>query len=328
MSANRHEKSLHFTAGPDEEGRRLDRVLADLYPDTPRARFKDWIEGGRATVGGQKRKPGYKIRSGDEVRLDLPDPEKIAIEPEDIPLAVLFEDPDLIVIDKQAGLTVHPAPHQPSGTLVNALMGMGVELSGYNRDRFRPGIVHRLDRGTSGVMVVAKTSFSHAALSRQFQRRTVTKEYRALALGGPEFEEGEIDFPVGRDRRNPLKMAVRQDIGRHAFSRYRVLERFPGACHLAVEIGTGRTHQIRVHLSALGHPVVADPLYGGGPAEWPASRLLREIGDEPEPAVLARPALHSFRLTFNHPVLGERMVFTAPLHRDMETALKILKRGI
>jgi 23S rRNA pseudouridine1911/1915/1917 synthase len=315
-----------FIAGPAEAGRRLDRVLADRYPDTPRARFKDWIESGEVRVDGAGRKPAYRIREGEEIRLSLPPPEEIRIPPEPIPLRVIAEDDQILVIDKQAGLTVHPAPHQPTGTLVNALLHRGVPLSDFNQDRFRPGIVHRLDRGTSGVMVVAKTRKAHKSLGAQFERRTVRKEYRAVVLGAPEHEEGEIDLPLGKDRRVQGKMAVRQDVGRTALTRFRVLERFPRFAYLACFPATGRTHQIRVHLSALGHPVAADAVYRGGPPDVTESFLRGEAPDEGEKPVIARPALHAFRIEFDHPATGARERHEAPLHPDMTRLLEIVRR--
>lgn len=311
-----------------EAGRRLDRVLADRFPDIPRSRFKDWIEAGKVVVDDLPRRPGYRLRGDEEVRLDLPPPEAVDIPGEPIPVGVLFEDEHLLVVDKQAGLTVHPSAHQPTGTLVNALIHRGTALSNYHEDRFRPGIVHRLDRGTSGVLVVAKTRRAHADLAGQFECRTVDKEYRAIARGSPEHEEGEIDLPIGKDRRVQGRMAVRQDAGREALTRYRVLERLRGFSYLAVYLGTGRTHQIRVHLGAIGHPLLCDPLYGGGPAETFASTLAGESRGEDEPPVLARPALHAFRLSLDHPVSGERLIFTAPLHEDFRNALDALKVSI
>jgi 23S rRNA pseudouridine1911/1915/1917 synthase len=308
-----------------EEGKRLDRVLADHFPDEPRVRFRDWIEEGRVRVGGEARKPAYRVRRGDAVTVNLPALREIEIPAESIPVPVLYEDECLLVVDKPAGLTTHPAPHQPTGTLVNALMGRGTELSDWHGDRFRPGIVHRLDRGTSGVLVVAKSRIAHAALAEQFEHRTLDKEYRAVALGRPEAEEGEIDLPIGRDRHTPLRMAVRQDVGREARTRYRVLERFPRHAYFALYLDTGRTHQIRVHLSALGHPVLADSTYRGGPPEVTASALAGEAPREGERPILARPALHAFRLSFDHPATGERMTFTAPLPEDFEAVLRCLR---
>jgi 23S rRNA pseudouridine1911/1915/1917 synthase len=249
----------------------------------------------------------------------------VTIEPEPIPIRVLHEDAHLLVIDKQAGLIVHPAPHQPGGTLVNALLHRGMPLSDLNGDRFRPGIVHRLDRGTSGVMVVAKSRSAHASLAGQFEQRTIRKEYRAVVIGAPEHEEGDVDLPVGRDRRVQGKMAVRQDVGKHAFTRFRVLERLRRHAHLALFPSTGRTHQIRVHLQALGHPIVADAVYHGGPPDVLASLLRGEPPAEGETPVIARPALHAFRLEFDHPASGKRLAFQAPLPEDIDGLLEILR---
>lgn len=316
--------SFSFTASEADEGRRLDRILADLFPDFPRARFHDWIDAGQVTVSGERKKQSYRLRPGDQVRLSLPPEDEIDIKAEDIPLELLYDDEDIVVVNKPAGLTVHPAPHMPHGTLVNALMGLGLSLSDYHEDRFRPGIVHRLDRGTSGVIVVAKNRPAHHALSKQFERRTVDKEYRAVVNGCPDHEEGFVELPLGRSRANPLKMAVREDLGRPASTRFRVLERYPGFSYLSVEIFTGRTHQIRVHLAHERHPLVGDPLYGGGPGSVTRSFLAREEPREGEQPLVARPALHSFRLTIDHPVLHERMCFSAPIPQDMARLLEAL----
>jgi 23S rRNA pseudouridine1911/1915/1917 synthase len=247
------------------------------------------------------------------------------IPPEPIPVPVLYEDEDLLMVNKPAGLTVHPAPHQPTGTLVNALLARGTPLSDYHGDRFRPGIVHRLDRGTSGVLIVAKTRSAHAALAAQFEERTLDKEYRAVALGNPDAEEGEIDLPIGKDHRIPMRMAVRQDIGREARTRFRVLERFRRHSYLALYLDTGRTHQIRVHLSALGHPVLADNVYRGGPPEIFAWSLRGEAPQDGEIPILSRPALHAFRISFDHPRTGERVTFSAPIPPDIEEVLRVLR---
>ncbi|MHC4600105.1 MAG: RluA family pseudouridine synthase [Planctomycetota bacterium] len=324
MSAGNQDEFTH-AVGPEEAGRRLDQALAALYPETPRERFKAWIREGEVRVDGALKKPSHRLREGEVLRLSLPPPEEVRIEPEPIPLSVLFEDEHIIVVDKPAGLTVHPAAHQPAGTLVNALLHRGTRLSDYHGDRFRPGIVHRLDRGTSGVLVVAKTRKAHASIAAQFEGRTVDKEYRALVVGSPDHEEGEIDLPIGKDRRAPAKMAVRQDNGRPALTRFRVLERFPRHAHLALRILTGRTHQIRVHLSTLGCPVAADALYGGGPPEITPSALTNEDPLEDEKPLIARPALHAFRLTLEHPATGERRGFKAPVPADMEAALRVLR---
>ncbi|MHC5037423.1 MAG: RluA family pseudouridine synthase [Planctomycetota bacterium] len=314
-----------INTGPADEGKRLDRFLADRFPDTPRSHFKTWIEEGRVHVHGASKKPGYRLREGDVIRLTLPPQEEVPIRPEPIPLQVLYEDDALLVVDKPAGLTVHPAPHQPSGTLVNALMARGIPLSDYHGDRFRPGIVHRLDRGTSGVLVVAKNRSTHTALAAQFEQRRVDKEYRAVILGAPDHDEGEIDLPIGRDRRSPVKMAVRQDTGREALTRFRVLERFGRFSHVAAYPASGRTHQIRVHLSAIGHPILSDAAYHGGPPETLPSAITGEPAAEEETPVIARPALHAFRLTFEHPTFGERRTFTAPLPEDLEALLALLR---
>ncbi|MHC4777461.1 MAG: RluA family pseudouridine synthase [Planctomycetota bacterium] len=313
--------------GQEEAGRRIDRFLTDLFPETPRSRFKEWIENGEVLVDGLARKPSYRLRAGEVIRFTLPEPEEVRIEPEPIDVTVLHEDDQIMVVDKPAGLTVHPAPHQPSGTLVNALLHRGMALSDLHEDPFRPGIVHRLDRGTSGVLVVAKNRKAHASLASQFESRTVKKEYRAAVVGFPEHEEGEIDMPIGKDRKIRGKMAVRQDVGRRALTRFRVMERFVKHALLAVRIETGRTHQIRVHLSAIGLPVAADALYGGGPPDLLASALAGEPPGPDERPIIARPALHARRLTVVHPSTGEAHTFSAPLPEDFRKLLETLRAG-
>jgi 23S rRNA pseudouridine1911/1915/1917 synthase len=240
-------------------------------------------------------------------------------QPEDIPIAVVYEDARLLVVNKPAGLVVHPGAGTSRGTLVNALLRHVRDLSGVG-GVLRPGIVHRLDRGTSGLLVVAKDDETHRALVRQFAGRTVEKEYLALVLGVPARLSGEVDAPIGRDPVHRQKMSVRAPRGREARTSWRVDERFDGAALLRVRIHTGRTHQIRVHLASIGHPVAGDAVYGG--TRTPSSR--RAAARE---ALLSleRPALHAARLSFAHPASGERLACEAPLPRDIEAVLERLR---
>ncbi len=248
--------------------------------------------------------------------MEIEIPEPVAAEPaaEAIPLEIVFEDEHLLVLDKPAGLVVHPGAGRASGTLVNALLHRVKDLSGVG-GVLRPGIVHRLDRGTSGLLVVAKDDASHRALAAQFASRAVEKEYLALVLGVPAPRQGEIDKPIGRHPVQRKRMAVRSG-GREARSSYRVLEAFDGAALLRVTIHTGRTHQIRVHLAAIGHPVAGDAIYGGGRRPPAAAAAL---------ALLDRPALHAARLAVDHPADGRRLRFESPLPPDIEGVVGLLR---
>lgn len=250
--------------------------------------------------------------------LSVPAPVAAAPEAEDIPLSVLHEDASLIVIDKPAGLVVHPGAGSASGTLVNALLHRVRDLSGVG-GVLRPGIVHRLDRGTSGLMVVAKDDQAHRALAVQFAGRTVEKEYLAVVLGVPERQQGTIEAAIGRDPVHRQRMSVRAPRGRAARSTWQTVERFAGAALLRVHIHTGRTHQIRVHLASIGHPIAGDVTYGGGrgnQAKEPLRSALR---------ALHRPALHAACLAFDHPATGERLRFESPLPADLEELLAALR---
>jgi 23S rRNA pseudouridine1911/1915/1917 synthase len=247
--------------------------------------------------------------------VEVPDPIPAEPLPEPIPLAVLYEDARLLVLDKPAGIVVHPGAGAPSGTLVNALLHHVKDLSGVG-GVLRPGIVHRLDRGTSGVLLVAKDDAAHRHLARQFAGRSVEKDYLALVLGVPEPRQGVIDRPIGRHPVERQRMAVRAG-GREARSSFRVVEAFDGASLLEVRIHTGRTHQVRVHLASLGHPVAGDATYGGRrAAPGAAGRAL---------AALRRPALHAARLAFDHPDEGRRLAFASPLPQDIQDVLHALR---
>ncbi len=311
-----------LTVTDDAAGSRLDAWLAREIADLGRNRAKNLVLGGRVAIGGRTIvEPKRPVKPGERVLVDLPAPEPAAPAGEAIPLAVVYEDDDLIVVDKPAGMVVHPAPGARSGTLVNALIAhCGASLSGIGGVT-RPGIVHRLDKDTSGLMVVAKSDRAHRGLAAQFADHGRTgpleRAYRALVWGAPERAEGTIDLALGRSARNREKVEVKRSGGRRALTRYRVVERFaegPLAALIECRLETGRTHQIRVHLAAIGHPVIGDRTYGAGFATK-AARL-------PEPArslarAFPRQALHAFLLGFAHPVTGETMRFESPLPHDM-----------
>jgi 23S rRNA pseudouridine1911/1915/1917 synthase len=300
-------------------GSRLDRYLAEKLPDLSRARLQALIAEGHVRLEGREVRASLRVREGDRLTVAVPELVPALPAPEDIPLTVVHEDDHLVVVDKPAGLVVHPGAGTPSGTLVNALLRHVRGLSGVG-GVVRPGIVHRLDKGTSGLLVVAKDDATHAALSRQFAGRAVEKEYRALVIGVPARREGTITAPIGRDPVHRKKMSVRATRGRPARTSYRVVEAFDGAALLAVRIETGRTHQIRVHLASQGHPVAGDPVYGG--TRRPPSR---SAGAREALASLRRPALHAARLAFVHPATGERVSFESPLPADFGRVLAALR---
>jgi len=284
-----------------EAGARLDLAVAALC-GVPRAQARRWIDEGRVRVNGAAGRASQRVRAGDSVETEPPEPAPSELEPEPIPLRVLYEDADLIVIDKPAGLVVHPAPGHAGGTLVNALLHHCRDLAGIGGVR-RPGIVHRLDKGTSGVLVVAKHDAAHASLARQFKDHSIERVYRAIVRGVPRADEGRADAAIGRHPTDRKRMSVRTARGREARTVWRVARRFPasGCAELEVRPETGRTHQIRVHLAASGLPILGDPVYGrGAPA-----------------CGLERPALHAAVLGFTHPTSGARLRFEAPLPEDL-----------
>jgi 23S rRNA pseudouridine1911/1915/1917 synthase len=293
-----------------DAGSRLDRFLQARAPDLSRTRLQALIAAGAVLVDGGRAKASLRLRPGARVTVSLPPPEPLALTPEPIPLAVVYEDADVLVVDKPAGLVVHPGAGHRTGTLVHALLAhCGPALSGIGGAR-RPGIVHRLDRGTSGLLAVAKTDAAHQALARQLKARTVERRYLALVHGRPTPAEGQVDLPIGRHPRDRLRMAIRPaGEGRAASTHYRVLERFERPSALAlleVTLGTGRTHQIRVHLAHLGTPVVGDRTYGRGRTAPPGPELSARV------AALGGQALHAAVLGFTHPTTGARLRFEAP----------------
>jgi 23S rRNA pseudouridine1911/1915/1917 synthase len=299
-------ETLAFQVSTEASGQRLDAYLASHINDWSRARLQRLIEDGDVLVNGRALKPSYKLRSGDEIEVELTATAPTLFAPEDIPLDIVYEDDDLVVVNKPAGLVVHPAVGTPTGTLANALSFHFQQLS-RNAGAMRPGIVHRLDRDTSGLIMVAKTEAAHENLADQFRARAVFKSYVALVHGHVHEESGTIEQPIARDPRNRTRMAVVRG-GRPALSLYRVRRRFERFTLLDVEIKTGRTHQIRVHLQWLKHPVVRDPLYGDGRDNTVSDARLRA-----RIAALKRQFLHAEQLGFHHPRTNKRLRFTAPL---------------
>ena len=300
-------RTLELTA--DRGGERLDTFIARRCPELSRSHARRLIDESLVSVDGRQAKPSERVTAGLVINVTIPPPETIDLEPEAIPLTIIYQDGDIIVLDKPAGLTVHPAPGHPSGTLVNALLAACPDLRGI-AGTLRPGIVHRLDKDTSGLMVVAKNDRAQRALQRQLKDRDVRKTYLALVRGVPAPREGTIAAPIGRHPKNRKKMAVVAD-GREATTRYRVREEIAGGQYslLEVEPVTGRTHQIRVHLAAVGHPVVGDATYG-----------------RPSAAV-GRQFLHAHKLAFAMPLGGRTVEFESPLPADLREALSQLRAG-
>jgi 23S rRNA pseudouridine1911/1915/1917 synthase len=322
ISTQRPSEKLVVAA--EEAGERLDRVLAHRVTELSRSRHKALILAGRVAIDGVTiRDPGHRVNAGATIAIDLPPAEDAAIAPESIPLNVVFEDVDLIVIDKPAGLVVHPAAGNWTGTLANALVAhCGASLSGVGGVK-RPGIVHRLDKDTSGLMVVAKTDRAHHALARQFAEhgrgKALRRGYLAFVWGAPERPRGTIDKPIGRHPRVREKMAVRAG-GRAAVTHWEVLERYlgrdgaPVASLIACRLETGRTHQIRVHLASIGHPLLGDEVYGGG-FKTKANQLAAEAKSALE--ALGRQALHAYLLVVEHPSQGTNLEFRSELPDDL-----------
>jgi len=310
-------------------GRRLDVFLAERVPDVSRARLQGLIATGHVTVaeresagqriGGSQHlpaaaetaatrpRPADRVRAGDRIEVVIPPVVPTALEPERIPLSVVYEDEHLLVVDKPAGMTVHPGAGRQTGTLVHAVLARCPDMAGIGGEH-RPGIVHRLDKDTSGLLVVAKNDAAMRRLQAELQARRIRREYLALVHGSVARSEGTVDAPIGRDPRHRTRMAVVAS-GRRAVTHYRAVERFPGATLLDIQLETGRTHQIRVHCAHIGHPVVGDPVYARRPNQWG----------------MRRQALHARRLVFAHPVGGYEMAFDAPLPTDIGVALGLLR---
>ncbi|AQT67172.1 Ribosomal large subunit pseudouridine synthase D [Anaerohalosphaera lusitana] len=315
-------EELRFKVGTNLKYRRLDKYLGGRFSQFSRTKLQKLIKEQGVNVNGRPAKPSYKLNPKDEIDLILPPKEVRELIPEDIPINVIYEDDEMIVVNKQAGLIVHPARGYKSGTLVNGLVYyFQNQLSSVDED-YRPGIVHRLDRNTTGVMVVAKNDTAHWKLSRQFQERTTKKFYITVVHGSPELDADMINAPIGVHPHVREKMAVRPG-GKEAISFYEVLERFRGYSLLKMGLKTGRTHQLRVHLAYLKHPIVADDMYGGK-VVYPWQLEDREAA--PEEPVMGRVALHAWKLFIKHPVSDEEMEFTADPPEDMQRFLDELRK--
>jgi 23S rRNA pseudouridine1911/1915/1917 synthase len=296
---------------PEEAGVRIDRYLTGVLGGQSRSQIQRLIKEGKVTIAGHPVAANRVVRAGDAIGVEIPEPASAVPQPEDLGLDIVYEDSDLVVVNKPAGMVVHPAAGHAQGTLVNALLHEIDDLSGVGGE-LRPGIVHRLDRGTSGLMVVAKNDRAHAELARQFHDREVEKEYVALVWGLVHAGR-RIDLPIGRDPADRKKMSARARRARTAATRITAALHMPGVTLIHVAIATGRTHQIRVHLSEIGHPIVGDSVYGG---------LRTRVPGDLRPVLgLDRPFLHAGRLVFHHPADGRKMEFEAPLPSDLRSVL-------
>ncbi|SEA19775.1 RluA family pseudouridine synthase [Selenomonas ruminantium] len=291
------------------KGQRLDVFVVEHCPELSRSHVQKLIEQGMVLVDGAQRKANYKLRGTEEVQVSVPEAEPITAAPEDIPLDILYEDKDIIVVNKARGMVVHPASGVYSGTLVNALLHHCQDLSGINGE-IRPGIVHRLDKDTSGVMVCAKNDTAHLDLAEQIRTKTAHRTYWAIVHGNIKEEAGIIKGDIGRHPTDRKKMAIVRENGKPAVTHFKVLERFGEYTLVECKLETGRTHQIRVHMTSIGHPLVNDPKYGP---------------KKSSPFAIQGQALHSLQLTLTHPVTKEEMTFTAPVPSDMEKILTGLR---
>ena len=286
----------HLTVAPEEETLRLDVLLSRRVEGLTRSAAQRLLEEGKVSLQGRPLKKNHRLRAGEALELCLPDPVPTDARPQNIPLDIVYEDADVAVVNKPRGMVVHPAPGNPDGTLVNALLAhCGQSLSGVG-GAIRPGIVHRIDKDTSGLLIIAKNDRAHLALSAQLKDHTLSRVYEAVAIGSLKEDRGTVDAPIGRSLRDRKRMAVVPD-GRRAVTHYEVLARYPGYTHLRCQLETGRTHQIRVHMAYLGHPLAGDPVYG----------------PKNDPERLGGQCLHARELTFVHPTTGQTVHLTCPL---------------
>ena len=299
-----------LTLTADRPGERADALVCRLVPDLTRSAAQRLLERGAVTSAGRPVRKNDRPAPGDVLEVVLPDPEPIDVRPQDIPLDVVYEDGDVIVVNKPVGLVVHPAPGHPDGTLVNALLyHCGTSLSGINGE-LRPGIVHRIDRDTSGLIIAAKNDRAHLALAAQLQDHSLARTYEAVAVGGLREDSGTVDAPIGRHPVDRKKMAIDRKNGREAVTHWSVLARYPGYTHMECRLETGRTHQIRVHLASIGHPLLGDVVYGA---------------KKPVPG-LAGQCLHARRLRFVHPATGDTVELECPLPEWFQAILQKISR--
>lgn len=310
-----------FSVSPEDVGQRLDLFLSSRHPLITRSQIQRLIEEGEVKINGKVAKASHKIRETEAVEINIPEPEGIEALPEKIPLDILYEDHDVIVINKPAGMVVHPAAGNYTGTLVNALLDHCKDLSGIG-GKLRPGIVHRLDKNTTGVLIAAKSDVAHQSLAEQFKKHSIKRKYVALVHGVIAAEKGKLDAAIGRHLTQRKMMSVKTSRGKAAVTNFKVLSRFDQFTLLELSLETGRTHQIRVHLSSINHPVVGDQVYGGterisGVKEVKIRKIIRQLG---------RQALHAKILGFIHPQTGKYLEFQAPVPEDFQKVLDALEQ--
>ncbi|MCR5640484.1 MAG: RluA family pseudouridine synthase [Lachnospiraceae bacterium] len=302
-------EQFDFQITPEQEGTRVDRFLTEQIPEHTRSFFQKLLSDGAVLLGEKAIKANYKLRAGDMIHLAIPDPVELTVLPEDIPLDILYEDADVLIVNKPKGMVVHPAPGHASGTLVNAIMfHCKDDLSGIN-GVIRPGIVHRIDMNTTGSLIVCKNDAAHQAIAEQIKEHSIHRIYRGIVVGRVSEEEGVIQQPIGRHPIDRKKMAINEKNGKDAITHYRVLERFERYTYMEFRLETGRTHQIRVHMASIGHPLLGDEVYG--PAKCPFQ--------------LQGQTLHAMTIGFEHPTTHQYVEFSAPLPEYFTHLLEILK---
>lgn len=303
-------EKIEFLVAPEESGVRIDRYLSEKVEEMSRSYLQKLLKDDRIHVNNGQIKSNYKVQSGDHIVVDIPEPEVLDILPEDIPLDILYEDEDVLVVNKPKGMVVHPSAGHISGTLVNAVLyHCEGKLSGIN-GVMRPGIVHRIDKDTTGALLVCKNDNAHKALAEQLKEHSVRRRYRAVVAGNIKEDEGTVEGPIGRHPTDRKKMAINHKNGKEAITHYRVLERFGNYTYIECRLETGRTHQIRVHMTSIGHPLLGDEVYGSGK----------------NPFHLQGQTLHAMILGFVHPGTGEYMEFTAPLPEYFVKLLEKLRK--
>ncbi|MFP3411924.1 RluA family pseudouridine synthase [Bacillus sp. SIMBA_074] len=298
---------VQVTVAEEQKSERIDKFVAEINSEWSRSQVQQWIKDAVVTVNGKSVKGNYKVKGNDEITVTIPEPEELDIQPEDMNLEVYYEDADVLVVNKPRGMVVHPAPGHTKGTLVNGLMHQCTDLSGIN-GVMRPGIVHRIDKDTSGLLMVAKNDMAHESLVNQLVAKTVTRRYKAIVHGVIPHDKGIIDAPIGRDKKERQSMTVDEN-GKNAVTHFQVLERFKDFTLVECRLETGRTHQIRVHMKYIGYPLAGDPKYG-------PKKTLDMNGQ----------ALHAGILGFDHPRTGEYIEFEAPIPEVFEEALNILRK--